>query len=769
MTIRETPVIDTLDIAYRDASGSWVNLNNKATSVSVQRGGKRSGVSNKIDVGTLTAELYGAVDLETSQQLTPNTPIRVAGRGGLPGAIVETTQSAWVRTIVPGATLQALAQSRPALDDVPAGSRSSYSATLAANTSVDYAAGVRGYRAIAASVLLPGRIYRASVRVNDWAAENAVPLQFEVRYHPTSNNPTVAGGYVVATAQARPIDATRYSALPMIEWEATETSGYYIICVIATKPITYPAQSASRTVAGFSFFDYKFELLPSEPPAVFTGTVADLVQREEFDKNTGKSKTFTTLLAVDNVAPIANTQRYGAVVEQGGGFENWEDRIRRLALSSPVPVRVPRASGARTAYAWNGWTRDGWNTVSFAAPFATDAVPTSVNVPPAQWPYRYAFYLQLRNNTGANVTAAIGTQGIGRVFTGLTPGATYRVEANATTWENYEAVPSQLRIGVAGIGASAALTVPQSPTGVTLTPYQFTATGTTHTVQVTNAAAITLAPGKWVSWQIQPTRLIEVGRVDPYRLQDTVFESDLASQFDLACNSTGGYWWVDRQGITQFRPYAEAQTLTGIWTDDPFKATEPGYFEYVDIETAFDTRALVTELTLDNKGRKLDPDGKASADDDSSTFRDGPSAERWGVRGATLSTSLYTGQGFENALQSRANDVFEQYGNAQRSITGFRWNAQENTAQALSLDIYDAIRVERGALPVTGRIIGLKHTITPTRWMVDVELTDVKAGVQFDDFNRALGVRTYAQLNTRLGSATYLQLNADPLGAVAFV
>lgn len=150
----------------------------------------------------------------------------------------------------------------------------------------------------------------------------------------------------------------------------------------------------------------------------------------------------------------------------------------------------------------------------------------------------------------------------------------------------------------------------------------------------------------------------------------------------------------------------------------------------------------MTEPTLNNKGRKLNTEGKESTDDGSLTFRDAASADRWGVRGGSLTTSLYSGQGYDGALQARANDVFSTYGNAQRTITGFRWNAQENTTQALGTEIYDAVRVERGKLPVEERVIGPKHTIMPTRWMVDVELTDAKAGAQFRDFNAALGAQT---------------------------
>jgi hypothetical protein len=44
--------------------------------------------------------------------------------------------------------------------------------------------------------------------------------------------------------------------------------------------------------------------------------------------------------------------------------------------------------------------------------------------------------------------------------------------------------------------------------------------------------------------------------------------------------------------------------------------------------------------------------------------------------------------------------------------------------------------------PIQGRIISLKHSITPTRWMVNIELTDTLARVTFEEFNRKVGTRT---------------------------
>jgi hypothetical protein len=514
-----------------------------------------------------------------------------------------------------------------------------------------------------------------------------------------------------------------------------------------------------------------------------------------------------------------------------------------------------------------------------------------------------------------------------------------------------------------------------------LPSYSFTAVNPSHVVEITNAAAMTFDAGQFIQLAFNVIRLVQTSIGAPYRLQDTVFESDLASHFDLACNSVGGYWWVDSHGITRFRQYSEAQALKGTWTDNSSRAwldvptsdlvirrnlysnpsfegaslgtywpdkctaaftttwkqnggrslriapnspsetgsqitlgnsqlvnhgmqvgktytvsgyantpvaqvgslssqarrivvwagnintreswewvspaaptvgtgrvsvtftlpvgttqayfslvngatsvasnfvhwdsilleetsqlmdyfdgstvtgdprfstawtgtadasvstlTEhvqahrervPNQFQYVDVNTAYDTRNLVTALTIEQKGRKVDGEGKDSADDTSTVFYDEPAVIRWGVRSDTLTTSLYSGQGFESALELRSEEIFTQYSNSQRTITGFRWNAQEDVAAALSLDIYDAIRVERGPLPVSGRIIGIKHEIRPNRHMVNVTLTDVTSGVTWDELNLAVGTRTWDQVNAAVGTRTWAQLNADPLGPFA--
>lgn len=765
--IREYPVINTLDFSYRDEGGTWRTLNNKATKVDVVRGGKRAGVGNKIDVGTLSADLFGDLDLDVRAMLRPGTPIRVAGRNGVAGSALFTqptpgTGTGWNRTAAPPvATLVPITAARPAKGTVAAGTRLCYGWTPSAAAIIG-SEDARNTLSRFVSNLPPNRRFRITAQISDWDVSKSAPFRLQASVR-------IGTAYTEFKGTPRRPNERLYTDLPTLEFDTYDWDGpsTATVWIAETRRPTVPANS-SGVWMGYDVLSFKVEMLPLDPDAVFTGQILDLTQREELDLSTGRSRTFTTILGVDNVSPIANTTRYGAIVEQGGGYENWEDRIRRLAASSPVPCRLPGGNAERRFYTWDGWTRDGWQNLSWSPPFANDVVPTSVNVPPTQWPQSTAFYTQMFNNTAAPITTPIGTQGYKRVLTDLTPGATYRIEANATTWENPDNVPSSLRIGIAGLGTGAATAIPPSPQGAAITSYQFTATGRTHTIQISNAAAFTLAPGRWISWQVQAMKVTQVGRQDPYRLQDIVYEGNLASHFDLACNSTGAYWWVDSNGIVQFRAAAEPQALAGSWTDNPNKLDLPGQYAYVDVSTSYDTKGLVTSLTLEQHGMVRKEDGTLAADDYASTFNDALGRERWGVRGDSLDTCLYTGPGFGTALATRAAAVFAERARTARTIVGFKWNAQENTARALTLEIYDSVRVERGKLPVNAQIIGLRHTITPTRWMVDVALTDIKTGVTFDELNRGLNTRTFDQWDTIIGARTFAELNADILKGLVF-
>lgn len=81
---------------------------------------------------------------------------------------------------------------------------------------------------------------------------------------------------------------------------------------------------------------------------MFTGVILDVDVEDRLDKNRGLVNSYVTIHAVDAVQAHANTTRYGAIA--AGGYERWEERIRRLSLSSLAPVNAPEVGASVIRY-----------------------------------------------------------------------------------------------------------------------------------------------------------------------------------------------------------------------------------------------------------------------------------------------------------------------------------------------------------------------------------------------------------------------------------
>lgn len=68
------------------------------------------------------------------------------------------------------------------------------------------------------------------------------------------------------------------------------------------------------------------------------------------------------------------------------------------------------------------------------------------------------------------------------------------------------------------------------------------------------------------------------------------------------------------------------------------------------------------------------------------------------------------------------NDSLDEHSTPAQLVTRVRWNAQQNPELAAALEIQDRVRVEFNGTSQDSRIIGIKHDLSPTRWMVDLAL-----------------------------------------------
>ena len=313
-------------------------------------------------------------------------------------------------------------------------------------------------------------------------------------------------------------------------------------------------------------------------------------------------------------------------------------------------------------------------------------------------------------STGSG-SVTISTLGIQRTITGLTVGARYKLSATMIALET--AAPGNVyRLGVVGIGTAGTAEAGASP--VTLLDYTFTATATTHTLRAYLAESASWSGSGWFeSVAFYGIKLTELPNTSPYRLQDIAYESSLASHFTLACDTVGAAWWVDRANVTRFRQAESQDAIVATFTDQ----REAGKREYVDIIASYDTANVVNVLKVNNHGRDAET---GNAEDFTYSVSDTDSAAEWGTRAGSIEMSLWSPGGTEIGL--RTAEILDNHSEPEITISTIRWNAQEDPALAATLDIQDRVRVEFRGRVQDSRILGIKHAMTPERWMVTMEL-----------------------------------------------
>ena len=73
-------------------------------------------------------------------------------------------------------------------------------------------------------------------------------------------------------------------------------------------------------------------------------------------------------------------------------------------------------------------------------------------------------------------------------------------------------------------------------------------------------------------------------------------------------------------------------------------------------------------------------------------------------------------------VQARTAEVLTKYKTPAKTITSFRWNAQEDPTLGATLDIQDRIRVEYQGLVQDSLIAGIKHDLSGDRWLMGLTL-----------------------------------------------
>lgn len=431
-----------------------------------------------------------------------------------------------------------------------------------------------------------------------------------------------------------------------------------------------------------------------EPPSTATGLTGYRLQ-------VARDAGFTT--GVQNI-DVPDVLQHAVAGLAGGRY--WHARVAARTAGGVNAYSASRSTLlVLSAGDLDGWTRYGQLPASIST-YTAEGIRRGTD--PGG---RQALILESLSTDAAQLPA--DAHGIERTVTGLTVGRAYRFQASAQL--TGAPLADVYRLRVVGEGDAPAVTV-----GADLTPLgniEFVADATTATLQILLAEPISVAGATDEIERVafSGIRLLELVTDYPVRLRETVYESNLANHFDLACNSVGASWYVGKNGVTRFRLPGAALPVSAVFTDE----TDDTALHYVDVAAAYDTRGMVNRLDVTNYG--VD-ETRENEQNDELVVSSADSIGTYGVRSARLEVNLWDQAPYDDSLNARLAELLDAADEPRLFISSLRWNAQEDLAAANALDVGQRVIVRFNGTEQDSQIVALQHDITPRRWMVTVTL-----------------------------------------------
>lgn len=429
------------------------------------------------------------------------------------------------------------------------------------------------------------------------------------------------------------------------------------------------------------------------PPSVTTGLTGYRVQ-------VATNSTFTA--GVQNY-DVGNVTTH-TVTGLAGGRQYWARVAARTAGG------VNAYSGSRNtmlvlaAGDLDGWTRVGTKPANIAY-YTNEGIRRGVVGT------RQALYMESLA-TGA-VTLPADTFGMQKVITGLTVGKAYRFTARANLGVSTTADSYRLRV----VNESSATPVTVTVAGADLGIIEFVADATSATLQVLLAESVTVPGAQDVveNIAVHSIKLLELNTDYPQRLRGTVYESNLANHFDLACNSVGATWYVGKDGVTRFRLPGAALPVSARFSDE----VDSTAASYIDIQAGYDTKTTVNYIEATNYG--VDAEG-VNEENDTLVVEDTASQAAVGLWRSSIATNLYDEAPYADSFVKRLTDLLDEFKTPQARVSSIVWNAQEDLELATALDVGQRINVRYRGRDYDSQIVSIHHDLTPTRWIVTLQL-----------------------------------------------
>lgn len=237
---------------------------------------------------------------------------------------------------------------------------------------------------------------------------------------------------------------------------------------------------------------------------------------------------------------------------------------------------------------------------------------------------------------GSYATGAVGIQ---KTYTNLVIGRQYIMSGKAIL--NTAGVNANIyRFAVTGIGNGTNVTLTSATVGATIPSYTFTATATTHVLQIQLAETFTATTGLQETVSFYDFALTRVATDLTYRVQDNLYSGSLVDHFDLATQSVGAYWWVDKKNVTQFVQDFDYSVPVATFSD----LLAVGSINYSDISVSYDTANVVNQIIVNNLGSRVSTIGSDKFEEYTVAWSesDATSITNWGARQFDLTTNLWT-------------------------------------------------------------------------------------------------------------------------------
>lgn len=498
---------------------------------------------------------------------------------------------------------------------------------------------------------------------------------------------------------------------------------------------------------------------------LFTGQVLDVVAETTLDKQ-GNILPVLRITAVDAYAQHDTTTRHGALPD--GGSETFTQRIARLSRTATAPIEPPVVNREPAFTPWAEQRRNHWKypgdaatgtagwgayrtvlsnpggfvrgTVNVAAgPGATGVIGlvSAAGMTPCLPGQVWTILGELRAD-GTTKDVQLGIQFFDAAFSYISGSQTIgpRMMGHPTYWQEAQVTSAPAPAGAAYFRVLA-LRADSSAVGDTIDLRLITAergavrlgapfSGNTDPngelertrwLGAADSSASVIEAREFAGWSPLPDTVKALGR--------TVLESSMATHLTLACNTVGAMWWVGSDGVTRFAPREfDPYTAVTFLGAEPPPDMPADALHYVRPVTSAGSAAFFNRAVMHVHDAERDPEtGEWIATDyDYTTVHLG---SPYGFSYAEISVND-SGATLGN---SPVHTWLQPTSNFTPKATAIVWNAQEDLARVPELEIGRTVHLPTDYLTRDpwpwNVVIGVHHTITPSRWLTELTLIGV--------------------------------------------